>query len=638
MATGRQIAKVNSGDGSYMLSPDGKKIVFAGESGWSPPKPPVTRMGHWSRERVERTTEDGLLPSQMRIAALSPDGSVIALAGWDYEGQDKGKPIIVVWGLSEDRPLYRLDQWADHLAFSRDGRTLLGVGRDGDAKVWDPRNGTLRETIRVCEAGHFAIRDIAIAPDSRHFAAGLGNGTARIFRLKPAPEHVEARKPLPVIAARPDPPVDLWKRLIDKPAPELREIKAWAGGQPVRLADLRGKFVLLHFWNSRSEDQMAGLMALHEKFGDQGLVIIVIQRDFGVASIEDWQARAVRREEWDNRALSFRMALDGGGPTPIEGTDANAPGATYAAFGVEESRHGRRLQPLNLLIGPDGRVLIGSQRARTFERELEGRMGVKAKVPAWRDRFDRRYALADGQNLKHVGPPYPPERSDYLFYTSSNWRYESAASSVFVWDGRLRHSGTMGVNRLEDVLGFVLKFRRGEFDGPAELLNMTVPGDWIIRLGVPKTDFLKPLETILADELKKPIRFTPREVEREVIVAKGRYQFHPLGDLPNERAVHLGTESLATDDGGGGGSGSLTEMLDWLGNRVSRLVIDETESPNERVQWRDHLARTRNEIGADTEAGRALLKRVLENVSKQTSLTLHQERRKVRMWFVSLDH
>ena len=83
----------------------------------------------------------------------------------------------MLWGLAEDRPLYRLDQSADHLAFSPDGRTLLGVGRDGIAQVWDPRNGTLRETIRVCEAGHFAIRDIAVAPDSRHFAAALGNGT-----------------------------------------------------------------------------------------------------------------------------------------------------------------------------------------------------------------------------------------------------------------------------------------------------------------------------------------------------------------------------------------------------------------------------------------------------------------------------
>jgi len=66
-----------------------------------------------------------------------------------------------------------------------------------------------------------------------------------------------------------------------------------------------------------------------------------------------------------------------------------------------------------------------------------------------------------------------------------------------------------------------------------------------------------------------------------------------------------------------------------------RLVIDETKSSNEMVQWSDHLARTMNEIASDTESGRDLLKRLLENVSKQTSLTFHQERRRVSVWLIS---
>ena len=632
-ATGKLKGQVKSGDGSYLFTPDSKTVIFAGESGWSPRK---RRLLAWDieHEKVEWTIEDGLLPSQLRVAALSPDGRVIALAGWNDQDEAKGKPVVVLWDLAEKRPIYRLDQWADHLAYCPDGRTLLGVGRDGLARAWDPRNGTLRETIRVCEAGQFAIRGIAVASDSRHFAAALGNGTARIFRLEPPPETVEPREPLPAIVARPEPPIDLWKQRIGQPAPEFREIKAWAGGPPVKLADLRGKFVLLHFWSAQSAFQMAELMALHEKFADQGLVIIVLQRDWGVASVEQWQARAPRGEEWGGRALPFRIALDGGGPTPIEGTDANGPGATHAAFAVQVSRHGWALQPVNLLIGRDGQVLKGWDSPYTLQRELEGWMGVKAKVPAWRLRFDQRYALADGQILKHIGPPYPPERSDYLFYTSNGGRPDPQRSEVFRWDGGLRPWGSMGTNRLQDVLGFVLNLRRGEFDGPAELLNRPVPGDWIVRQGASKAGQLTALEKILADELKMPIHFTPRELEREVIVAAGRYQFHPLGDLPKERAVHLGTESLPSDSGGGG-SGSLRKMLDWLGDRVSRLVIDETDSSNEMIQWRDHLARAAHEMASDTESGRELLKRLLENVSKQTSLTFHQERRKVRVWWVS---
>ncbi len=196
--------------------------------------------------------------------------------------------------------------------------------------------------------------------------------------------------------------------------------------------------------------------------------------------------------------------------------------------------------------------------------------------------------------------------------------------------------GQSGACRLEDVLGsLVLDLRRGEFEGLPELLNVRIPGDWVIRPGASKADGLKALERILADDLKTPIHFTQREVEREVVVAEGRYRFQANGDVPGELAVHLATDALSTAGAGGGGSGSLREMLDWVGDRAHRLVIDETASSNDEVQWHDHLMNQLEEIRAESDSGRLLRTRLLENVSKQTSLKFHVERRKVKVWFLS---
>ena len=286
-----------------------------------------------------------------------------------------------------------------------------------------PRSGTratgrLRETIRVCEAGQFAIRDIAIAPRQPALRGGDGQRHRADLPAQARAGAVEPREPLPVVAARPEPPIDLWKQLIGKPAPEFREIKAWAGGPPVRLADLRGKFVLLHFWGMPSEFQMAELMALHEKFAEQGLVIIVLQPDWGVSRSRIGRPTPFAARNGAIAPCPSGSRCDGGGPTPIEGI--RHPGPRARPTPLSAYRIAGRVACYQRSICssvPTVRCRWASLPPWTLERELEARMGVKAKVPAWRLRFDRKYALQNGQILKRVGPPYPPERADYCYLT-----------------------------------------------------------------------------------------------------------------------------------------------------------------------------------------------------------------------------
>jgi glutathione peroxidase-family protein len=78
-----------------------------------------------------------------------------------------------------------------------------------------------------------------------------------------------------------------------KPAPELRDILAWKNGGPVKLSDLRGKVVVLALssgWDGRGSI-MPELFPFYDKYHDQGLVVIEIRLDMGLASDSEAQLK-----------------------------------------------------------------------------------------------------------------------------------------------------------------------------------------------------------------------------------------------------------------------------------------------------------------------------------------------------------
>jgi len=250
--------------------------------------------------------------------------------------------------------------------------------------------------------------------------------------------------------------------------------------------------------------------------------------------------------------------------------------------------------------------------------------------PKWRDKFNALYRLEEGEVLRRIAPPFIPERAKYCVsekVSSSVTELRQPGCLVFHWDATLKVWGLfMGdtTHSLSGVLNMVVGLGRNEFEGPEDLLTFNVPGDWIVRKGISHETLLKALEKILMHELDEPIRFQQREVEREVVVARGSYHFKPVPGRPSQW-IDIYGERLEDPSEGGGGSGDFKRFLKGVGHYIERRVLNEVETPPEgRLYW--HYNYTLEE---PVKPGL-----VLQHITEQTGLTFTKESRRVRVLFV----
>lgn len=251
--------------------------------------------------------------------------------------------------------------------------------------------------------------------------------------------------------------------------------------------------------------------------------------------------------------------------------------------------------------------------------------------------FDALYRLDDDQVLKRIAPPFLPERDDY--YRSREPAQVKAAGLpdfiAFHWNGKLiqRSAGFSNGKGIYPLSGLLCDcgLASYEFEGPKDLLDANIAGDWLIREGARRDAVLQALSDTLKDDLGRDIRFAKGQVEREVIVARGQYAFHPIpGNQLDPRNIHVYAENLDQRTGGYGG---FNGFLEDLGKGVGLRVIDEPKTPlSVTAGWSIHSdARSVGSFSAEP----AKLSKILDNLSKQTSLTFTVEKRLVDVWFVS---
>ena len=432
--------------------------------------------------------------------------------------------------------------------------------------------------------------------------------------------------------------------MIGRPAPEIGPMKAWRNGSAVTLAQLRGQTVWLHFDGNGSIAALflPRLVELHEAYADKGLTVVAIYNCDSMAELEKRWADADKRV---GRVpdVPFRIAIDGGESTFYRGTDRERPGATYGRYDVTT-------MPLDVLIDSAGNVMgqIDPSHAKEALSQMLGgekealsqvpREEQKSPLPNWRPGFNAVYRLADGEILKRVAPPFIPERMEY--YHSENGRHPDGPSQLtFHWDGQLKKWGMVvgfGNPDMRIILNLVLEIQTHEYDGPTSLLDIEMPGDWIIRNEASQEVKLEALEELVARDLGRKIRFEQRSVEREVIVATGTFRFHPPVGTYESTSVHLYATQMDPDERGGGGTAdSLGKFLQKLGNHVHMPVINRAEHQEDtRIPYRHH--RSSYVGGIQDEQERAMqLKRVLDHLTEQTELRFEIRVEPVPVWYVT---
>jgi len=386
-------------------------------------------------------------------------------------------------------------------------------------------------------------------------------------------------------------PATKLSTLIGKPAPEIGPIKEWKNGPPVKLTDLHDKLVIIHFGGGHPSTgrDLPRLVELHEDFENAGLVIIAL---YNCESMEQLEQRF--KESFDKFGgepdLPFRIAVDGGKGRPIEGADRIIPGATYATYDISSYN-------TTILIDRKGKI-VEKVNLYNIKKKLEVILGIaiEPEFATWRQRFNKVYFLEDGQVLKRIAPPFIPERKDYYKEEES-----SQASHIerppdfftFHWDGELKNWGMgfgSGKRPLKSVLGSNLSMNQNSYEGPEELLDIEVPGDWIVRKDASEEQKLKALEEILAKEIDRKIRFEKRTVERKAIIATGSFKYHRLPVAQDDRYILMFSGDFVNEDGGGGGTAdSVHKFLEAIGNRVNTPVIDRTESSEQiRIPYRHY--------------------------------------------------
>ena len=255
------------------------------------------------------------------------------------------------------------------------------------------------------------------------------------------------------------------------------------------------------------------------------------------------------------------------------------------------------------------------------------------------EEFLEAYRLAPGQVLRRVPSPRPEGFRAWWKskYPKRGNQPDRFGAMVFRWrdPDRLENWGsTTGEGySLRQLLRYLeANIYEAEIDGDRELLETIVTGDWVYRDGVEAERKVRALEAIIQRVLRLRISLAFRRVERDVVVARGKYRHSPLEGRGKDVIEIYGKQVIPGGGGAGGGTGDFADFLKWVGEWIGQPVVSEVEAaPGGRVTWHYNARSPFTEQMRREDHDEAL---VLRHLEEQTGLTFTRERKPIRILLI----
>ena len=145
---------------SVAFSSDGQRLIVA------------SSIGVWLYD-VATSRELALLPTESRVGAISPHGTILALLPDDN--------TVELWDVATHTNIATLEghtDWINSVSFSPDGTTLASGSSDNTVKLWDVATGANIATLQ----GHTnRVWSVSFSPDGTTLASGSDDNTVKLW-------------------------------------------------------------------------------------------------------------------------------------------------------------------------------------------------------------------------------------------------------------------------------------------------------------------------------------------------------------------------------------------------------------------------------------------------------------------------